>query len=303
MTPDTTFTNGVIAVKEKALLGEKILRFPEMTAEEVLRALSESGFGGGASGREGVIEAEERALDEFIRAYAPTEADKAYFFAPRDFHNLKALSKAQILSVNAERMLAPEGLRTVAELKKAVENGEPPALVFEEGASGAEIGAAYDRAMYAYLRKVCKARGTLKKLLSVRADMTDLLTAMRADDREYAESLFIGGTLKKKVYDKIFSEDAEKREHALDKTPYEAFYKACLAAKSAGAPFTDAERIRDSVGEEYFFSKRFELSGKEPFLYYVFRRRAEIKNVRMILVCLGAGVPEKEIRKRLVGVR
>lgn len=303
MTFDTTFTNGVIAVRERQLLGEKVLRFPEMGAGEVLRALSESGFGGGESETEAIVAHEEGVLDEFIRTYAPSEAEKAFFLAPRDFHNMKALIKAERLGVSADSMLAPEGMRTLEELKQLLEEKKPPVPPIGDDATGTEIGAAVDRAMYAYLFKVCFMRPVLKKFLAFRADMTDILTAFRAESREEAEALFVGGgKLKKKQFDKIFSEDPEIRKHALDRTAYAAFYAACLAAEGKELPFTEAERMKEGYEVRYFFERRFALSGKEPFLYYVFRRRAEIDNVRMILICLKAGVDAREIGKRLIGV-
>ena len=300
MALDSTFTNGVIAVKEKQLLGEKLLRFPEMGAGEVLRTLSESGFGGGESDPEAIFAHEERVLDEFIRTYAPSEAEKNFFLAPRDFHNLKALYKAEKLGTAADGMLAPEGMHSLDELKVMLEEGKPPVPSVAEDATAAQIGAAFDRAELSYLFRVCGLKPTLKKLLTARADMTDLLTIFRAETREEAESLFILGSFKKKTLDRIYAEDEEVRLHALDKSPYREFYAACLAADRA--MFTDAERMKEEFEIGYFFAKRFALSGREPFLYYVFRRKAEIANVRMILICLSAGVDEKEIRRRLIGV-
>ncbi len=295
----TTYTNGVIAVKERQLLGEKLLRFPGMTAEEVLRALSESGFGQGGGDP---VAAEELALDGFIREYAPTEADRAYFLAPRDFHNLKARYKAKALGVDPAGMLAPEGLWTQEVLDKMLEENKPPVPEIGEGATSAEIGAAFDNAMYEYLFRVCGRRSNLRKLLAARADMTNILTACRAKDAEEAEKLSVaGGTLKEQWLADFFSGDGERREGALAGTPYEAFYAACLSAGKP--PFTEAERLLESYEEEMFFRRRFGLEGREPFLYYVFRRRAEIRNVRTVLVALKAGVAAAEIEKRLVGVK
>lgn len=299
MTFDTTFTNGVIAVKEKQLLGEKLLRFPEMGTGEILRALSESGFGGGEGDPEGIYVHEQGILDEFIRTYAPCEADEAYLFAPRDFHNLKALCKAERLGIPTDGMLAPEGLYSIEQLK----NGALLRPEIAEDADGAAIGAAFDKAEFSYLLRITALRPVLRKLLKARADMTNILTCFRAAAKEEVESLLVdGGKLKKKDLEPIFSEDPEQRSHALDRTAYQQFYVACLAAEKKGTPFSEAERMRDSFAEQYFYEKRYELRGKEPFLYYVFRRSAEIKNVRTILICLNAGVDAREIKKRLVGV-
>ena len=310
---DPIFTNGVIAVKERSLLGDKILRFTEMTAEEVLRALHESGFGSGAESTEGeaMCEAEERSLDAFIREYAPSNTELGFLLSPRDFHNAKALTKAAKLNTDAEKLLAPEGLVTVADISAAITKKDYSALggelseavretVENENLTGAEIGAIFDVALYKHLYALCKKRKVLKKLLAGRVDRLNILTAMRAVDREFAEKLFVGGgTLGKKEFDLIFSEDKDISENALDKTAYKQFYALCLAAKERGLPFTEAERDVESFEVEHFAERKYELEGREPFLYYVFRRRAEIQNVRIILVCLNAGLNAQDIKRRL----
>ncbi len=291
----TAYTNGVIAVKEKQLLGEKLLRFPGMTAEEVFRALAESGFGAGG---DDPVAAEEASLDGFIREYAPDHAHAAYFLLPRDFHNMKALVKAKLLSADPSPMLAPVGFQTVEELREQIEKDPPVPWEQLEQATGAEIGAAFDAAMYARLFRVCR-RANLRTLLKVRVDLTNILTACRASDAEEAEKFFLaGGTLaRERLFAGIFPEE-EKRE-AFNDALCEEFRKACLSAGKT--PYTGAERILESFEEKFFFARRFGLEGRELFLYYVFRRRAEIRNVRMILVCLQAGVSAAEIEKRLVG--
>ena len=313
---DPVYTNGVIAVKERSLLGDKIIRFTEMSAEEVLRALHESGFGSGAESPEGeaLCEAEERSLDAFIREYAPSNTELKYLLSPSDFHNAKALTKAAKLNTNAEKLLAPVGLVAIADISAAIskkdysnlsgELAEALKKAFEdEDLTGAEIGAIFDAAQYKHLQKLCKWRIVLKKLLAGRVDRLNILTAMRADSREFAEKLFIeGGKLGKKQWDIVFSEDKEVRAKALDNTPYKQFYSLCLAAKENGLPFTEAERALESFESEYFAERKYELEGREPFLYYVFRRRAEIQNVRIILVCLNAGLSAQDIKRRLRAV-
>lgn len=293
-------------------MGDKLLRFCEMTAEEVLRALIESGFGSGAESTDGeaLCEAEERALDAFIREYAPSKSELAYLLAPRDFHNAKALCKAVKLNTEAEKMLAPEGQIAVADIVAAIKGGDYTALGKELGGAvrevleneditGAEIGAVFDVALYKRLSAACGSNGILKKLLAGKADRLNILTAMRSGEREYAEKLYVGGgKLKKQELDRLFEGDPS----AMDGTPYKEFYALCLAAKEKGLPFTVAERALESFEAEYFREKRYELEGRKPFLYYVFRRRAEIGNVRIILVCLNAGLDEQSVRRRLRAV-
>ena len=60
-----------------------------------------------------------------------------------------------------------------------------------------------------------------------------------------------------------------------------------------------AEKIAESYETEYFSAKKYDLKRSQPFLYYVFRRRIENSNVRILFVCLLAGMREQDIRKRL----
>ena len=129
MAIDVTYTNGVIAAREKYLLKDKIFRLAEMTAEDAFRSLVESGYGSGVVGAdlyafERLIEAEEESLDAFIREYAPSKTELKYLLSPRDFHNAKALLKAAYLETEVDKMLAPEGEISVAVLSSCVKNGE-----------------------------------------------------------------------------------------------------------------------------------------------------------------------------------
>ena len=319
--PDVGYTNGVIAAREKYLLKDKLLRLCELNAQDAFRALVESGFGGGAETAtevheyEKLVAEEERRLDEFIDTYAPTAAERAYLLAPRDFHNAKAIVKAAYLQTDAERMLAPQGEIEIGLILSAVESRNvealrpynpilasaiEKALAFEETPSGLEIGVIFEKATYAYLFERAKKNKILKNLLQAKADMTNILTALRSADKDEAERSYVfEGSLKKATLETLFLEDREKIEFSFAATPYVSFLKKCLDAKSQGLPLTEGERIRDSYDTAYFEKRKYELEKTEPFLYYVYRRKAENANVRIIFVCLLAGMTEAEVKKRL----
>ncbi len=315
------FTNGVIAVRENKLLRDKIMRLTEISAEDAFRSVTESGFGKGAEAEnvydyEKLLVADERELDAFIAEYAPSNAEKAYFLAPRDFHNAKAILKAQYLNEPVDGMLAPDGEITAEELAATIKSGKLENLnghlreatescnkLFAESdgsVSGAEIGAVFDRALYGYLFSACSKNGFLKKALTAKADMSNILTAMRAESFDIAQRNFIdGGKLKVEVLQNIFSENAER---ALDGTAYKEFYALCTAAKQQGKPLTDAERVFDGYETSLLKKYRFELKNSQPFIYYVLRRRAENADLRIIFVCLLAGMSGRDIVKRLRSV-
>ena len=327
MAIDFLYTNGVIAVREKYLLADKLVKLCETDAEEALRQLTDCGFGKGAEvdsayDYEVLLSADERAIDEFIREYAPSQAEGVYLLAPRDFHNAKALVKARYLGLDEEKLLAPEGLVPVATIRQCLQDENYETLGAELGdavktaarlfsesenthaLSGAEIGNIFERALYARLINGCAKNPLLKKLVAAKADMTNILTALRSADAESAAKGYVsGGQLHERTLSKLFCEDTDKAAHALDGTPYAAFLQSCLEEKREGKPMTRAERTLASYDTDYFSARRYDLQKNQPFLYYVFRRRAENEDVRILFVCLLAGMGEDEIKKRLRSFR
>ncbi len=315
------YINGVIAAKEVNLLGDKISKLCDMTAEDAFRAVSESRFGTGAEAvsvyeYEKLLFADERDLDTFIREYAPTNAEKAYLLSPRDFHNAKAVFKARYVECDLEKMLAPEGLLSVEEIMRYIEEGnfkplgkelsfacEKAATLFSEKnavVSGADVGAIFEKALFTRLKSACARNLTLKMLTAKKADMTDILTALRSKPPEYAANNYVlCGKLKPAQLEKLFVEDSEKAAHALDGTGYEKFLEICLEDKKNGLPLTRAELIRDNLEIDFLAERKYELKRTQPFLYYVLRRRAENANLKILFVCLLSGMNESDIKKRL----
>ena len=322
MGKDLNYTNGVIAVREKYLLKDKILKLCEAGAEDALRSLLESGFGKGVEissvfDYEKLVCADEKNIDEFIREYAPSKAELEYLLSPRDFHNAKALVKAVYLKLDAEKLLAPDGLVPAEKIFACIRDGdlqplnkelqeaieEVKGLFEEENATGAEIGVIFEKAQFKHLCAVCSKNPLLKKLICVRADMTNILTALRSDSEEYAKKSFVsGGKIAEAKLLMLFDEDKNVAIQAFKGTPYYDFVRSCIDAKSAGQPLTQAEKISESYEAEYFEAKKYELKRTQPFMYYVFRRRAENANVRILFVCLLAGMREQDIRRRLRAV-
>ena len=319
---DTTYTNGVIAAREKRLLKEKLYRLCELSAEEGFRALLDSGFGGGAETAtsvydfEKLVEKDEADIDAFIREYAPSEAEQAYLLSPRDFHNAKALVKAKYLNRSVESMLAPNGLIEKETLEEGIKSGdyskinafnaylgraceETDALLAEEP-SGSKVGEIFEKAKYEYLFDRVKRKPVIKKLLLSKADMTNILIAFRAGDEETALKKYLPfGILKAEDMHVLFSADEKEALERFAKTPYISFVKACLEAREKKQPFTEAEKLLSGFDAAYFTERKYELKKSEPFLYYVYRRRLENANVRVVFVCLLAGLSEQEVKKRI----
>ena len=322
MAIDIMYTNGVIAAREKFLLKDKIFRISELSAEEAFRAILETGYGQGAEGAtdvysfEKLVVAEERAVDAFIAEYAPNRSVVAYLLAPRDFHNAKAILKAKYLGVGFDNMLGSEGEICISVLSDCIMSGDYSKLakqnqilasaiedaqnLLNDGeTSGAKIGDVFERAAYCYYAQIVKHNGALKKLLARRVDMTNILIALRSQSsEEAAEKYLSGGLLKESTLGKIFVGEEEARA-AFSATEYKEFFTKAMDAKSEEMPLTEAEKLRDSYELVFFDTIKYELKKDQPFLYYVFRRRIENMNVRILFVCLLAGLNETEIKKRL----
>ncbi|MBD5636985.1 MAG: V-type ATPase subunit [Clostridia bacterium] len=311
---DSAYVSGVIAVKEKKLLKDKLAKMCSMSGEEALRLLLDSGFGGDPSlDIEDLILADEREIDAFIREYAPTDEVEEYLLSPRDFHNAKAIVKARYLNTDPKPMLGGDGKFDHEEIARLIEAGnteklgkelsaaikEAQTILEGENPSGAEVGFLFDKAQFAYLSRVLKKFGVCRKLLVRRVDMTNLLTYFRAENAEEAEKFFVdGGSLTKEKLASVYGgEDAALK--AFEKTDYNPFVKKLVA--SSGGGFMEAERMLESFETDFFAEKPYELSGQGTFLYYIFRRRVENENVRVVFVCLRAGLNEAEIKKRLRG--
>ena len=71
---------------------------------------------------------------------------------------------------------------------------------------------------------------------------------------------------------------------------------------TTGLSTAEAEKRLAETEIRLFEARKYELSGSEPFLYYVLRRKTECANVRAAMVCLNAGMKESEIKKRLRGL-
>lgn len=318
---DVQYTNGVIAVREKTFLGEKLLRICEMQPEDAFRFLLDSGFGAGAEGVNGVhdfeklVALEDARLYAFIREYAPSKAELEYLLIPNDFHNAKALLKAKSLGVSAENMLASEGLVSIKTLSNCVSEGdfsllsEYPILkkaceevdeLLKEEKDGAKVGQIFDKALFEQLWKTLKGKKFLRGLLSEKADVTNVITALRSTDAESAENSYLPhGKLTKKELETLFDTDLEKTKKYFEKTDYAEFVSICLTAKEKGAPLSQGEKLRDSSEVEYFARRKYELEKSEPFLYFVYRKKVELSNVRIAFVCLNAGLSESAIKGRL----
>ena len=66
-----------------------------------------------------------------------------------------------------------------------------------------------------------------------------------------------------------------------------------------GEPLSQFEKQTDNYPMELLNVTRYDMKGIEPFVLYVLRRRAEIRNVRIVCVSLGAGLTPAQIKNKI----
>lgn len=298
----------------KLLSAEKFNRMIECaSAAEAMRVLAESAYGGGLADADEAETAELAALNETVRASAPSRAVKSYLLADCDFHNAEALLRAKKAGIPAERMLLPAGETELSALREAVAKGDyaflPEALrraaeraeeILAADGGGFALSVLFTRALYAHLTEETKGHAFLRDALTFRIDATNLLVCLRAENYPLAaEMLLEGGTLTEGLLRDTCAGAAALE--ALSATRYRDFARAAAEADAQNAPYTEAERIAERYALDRLSERRLELDGDLPFLFYALAKKSEIADVRTVLSGLRAGLSKQQIRARMRG--
>ena len=315
MNVDKTFVNAMCISRQKYLLGkDKLARLLEaQDFEEAFRMLGEFGFGEGdvaPEAYEQLLYGELGQLYAFARAYAPTEAIKAFCLAPRDFYNAEYLLRQAY--VNLPTVPMQEGTVPIERVKKGVAgayNQLPAYLVapikeaqasFDRGdATGVGVSTIFNRALYAYLLSVCKDRRT-KGYVQWQIDTKNISIALRADTRAELESMWIeGGKLSVDTLLLLQKGERTAVDRRFLQTDYTEVVRAAVDAKEKRLPLVKYENAVDSAFLRTLLPQRYSSEGVAPFLLYFGYKTNDIANVRVILAGKLAGADKESIKERL----
>ena len=312
MQKDILFIDAACKSREKFLLGkDKLLRIAEQDSyEEAVSLLKEYGFG--KSAEEGadlysLIYAEEEELIAFI---APKGGVKYYFLLPYDFFNAEALFKCKKLGLKEEKMLTHEGVLTIDEIRKAVDGEKSviPEITFavkeaeelfknETLPAGSCVDAVFMRNLYAATLRLVKDP-TAKKLVKKEIDFKNLSALFRCETiEEYSAIKLYGGSIAEEAEKAVLSKDKAVIEQAFKNTPMQNF--VLKAMSEMGNPLIDYEKEAEGYPVSKLRETRFFNRGKEPYLLYVSYRKADIKNVRLVLLGIKTGKDKSVIKNKL----
>lgn len=315
MQKDILFIDAACKSREKFLLGhDKYMRLIDADCfSDALKLLREYNFGKSADENADlsqVLYAEEEDLIAFIKEYAPNTGVHNYFLLPYDFLNAEALFKCKKLGLDEEKYLTHEGILTIDDIKKALDGKKSPIpemdnalkqaeLLFEDGKTptGAMVDTVFERNKYAAIKRTCKDESAAE-LIKREIDFKNISIILRSADLSEYESLKLPyGTLTKKQEKALMSKDKEQILQAFKGNVYYDFLKD--AVNNIGNPLTAYEKKAESYNLLKLKETRFFNKGTEPYLLYVSYRKADVKNVRLILLSLRSGVDKAILKDKL----
>ncbi len=315
MQKDILFIDAACKSREKFLLGaDKYARLIDADGySSGIKLLREYNFGKSAkedADLSDILYAEEEDLIAFIKEYAPKSGVHNYFLLPYDFINAEALFKCSKLGLDEEKYLTHEGVLKIDDIKKALDGkssgiGEIDKAIrqaedlFGDGKepSGSLVDTVFARNMYTAMRRLVKDGRTLK-FIEREIDLKNISVLLRSETfEEYLTMKLPYGTLTL-AQEKVLNEkNGEKILAVFKRTVFFEFLQKAFAPKDN--PLTEYEKAVDGYNLKKLKETRFFNQGTEPYLLYVGYRKADIKNVRLILSGLRSGLSREVIKEKL----
>lgn len=261
------------------------------------------------------------AREETLKDLADGAPDPRYidsFKLKYDYHNVKALLKAEAMGTDADSMLMDLGRVPVAELKEAVRTGQLDALsaILAEAVTEARevlnttqdpqlSDIVLDRWCYRDLTEVAKSTGSafLEGYVQTQIDAANLRTLVRTlrmgKGPEFLRGVLLeGGELSA---DQLLEVSANRGAGLTELYGPTRFQKAAEVAAEAvkGGSLTEFEKLCDDAVSDYLADAQFVPFGEAPLVGYLAARETEYTNLRILLMGRGAGLPAEVISSRL----
>lgn len=320
---DYLFISAYLRSRERNLLTEA--RMERMidagSPEEAAKILQEIGYGEFQADSEralGTALAREREnLFQDLYRYVPDRRVVDVFKVRYDYHNLKAMLKAQAVGVGGERLLLDAGRVPAAVLAKAVKEGAYDMLPDPLQSSAREAyeilsttgdpqraDFVLDRAYYAEMLTAAQDTGSDLLVDYVRAslDAANLRSAVRTLRMKKSgdflrQVLFTGGTIPpENVLGAALGGDLETLYRS---SPLRGAAELGAEAVRTGGSLTAFERVCDNAVTAVAAKAKGVPFGVEAVIGYLVAKEIEFTAVRVILSGHMAGIGAETIRERL----
>lgn len=288
--------------------------------EEALKVLTECGYAEpedlSANAVNAVLNQARAALFDDLAKAVPQSSLVDVFRIKYDYHNAKALLKAEALGENAKRLLMPGGRYEPGRLAEDFHRGdmEDFSQTFRTAVDAAQDALAeekdpqksdliLDRACYAEMAEAAQDCGSefLQGYVRLSVDTVNLRTLVRCarmgvSAAQAAKDLLSGGNVdvetvanaNKEAWAKLFPAELHKAAEI-----------GAAAAVPRGESLTAFERACDNALVAYLAQARRVPFGEQPVVGYLCAREAEATAIRTILSLRKAGATAETIRERL----
>ena len=235
-----------------------------------------------------------------------------------DYHNIKALLKAQAMGTDAAHMLMDMGRVSAAELKEAVETGHleelPPTLaaavteareVLDTTRDPQLSDLALDRWCYRDMMDAAEATGSafLKGYVRIQIDAANLRALVRTirmgKNADFLRgALLEGGDVGPETILRVSADQGAGLAELYGPTALGAAAEAGAAILKGGA-MTEFEKLCDDAVADYLSGAQAVPFGEAPLVGYLAARETEYTNLRILLLGRTAGLAPDLIRARL----
>lgn len=290
--------------------------------EEVQKILQDCGYpeldAADPEAMDAVLAAAREATLSDLADGAPDPRYIDVFKLKYDYHNAKAILKAEAMDTDPGHMLMDMGRVGAAELQEAMRSGEldnlPPFLasalaeakeVLQTTRDPQLCDIVLDRWFYRDMDAVAVATGSafLHGYVQVQIDAANLRTLVRTlrmgKNEEFLRGvLFEGGEI---APDAVLAVSAAKGGGLAELYAPTRFQAAAESGARAlqGGPLTEFEKLCDDVVGDYLAGALFVPFGEAPLVGYLAARETEYTNLRILLMGRGAGIAPDVIRSRL----
>lgn len=307
--------------KEATLLGEGRLNrmIDSLSAIEALKILSEVGFGGGAgiedvSEFETLIERESESLCAFIKEACPDENVKRFLLIDNDYKNAEAFMKEKHIKADSISMRAPDGFYPADAMREKIMTDDyrmfsdtmAKTLIkadekFVSGKyDGLAIGGIFERGKYEEMKGLVRKNKILSDIFKVKVDTANVTSCLRGRDYSLLKNyLFDGGTLTERELKSLCEDAFDTLREKFSSHARKDFILSAIEDAEKGKPLSSFEKKADDYALSSLLKYKYGFEGVAPFILYVYYKRAELFNVRLILVSLSAKVSADDIKKRL----
>ncbi len=235
-----------------------------------------------------------------------------------DYHNVKALLKAEAMGQDPSSMLMDMGRVPVEELRQALRSGEtadlPPTLaaaaseakeVLQTTRDPQLSDIVLDRWLYRDMGQAAQATGSafLTGYVRVQVDGANLRMLVRSLRMGKYETFLEGALIPggEVSGDAILAVSAGRGSGLSELYAPTRFARAAEAGAASlhGGPLTEFEKLCDDAVGDYLSIARSVPFGEAPLVGYLAARETEYTNLRILLLGRQAGLPADVIRSRL----